>query len=475
MPYGNHSGVTGGTADQGSEDYSCYLPNAAIGWKQPNGFYYPPAFNSINLFFDNVAIRHFVIEPLFIAGTLNQDNEQVIQRYCTRNSEMFSGGFTDVDRQTVLNDDDGSLTGLAETISVNEDPFFNAPVETTECRSGIPATAKTSPYDYVTTVIYPKCAIAASNYKPPAGKPALEYCSAPGSPLATLPEVWSKPCSNSQCYGVPLYRQLLTADEKLHPPSPDPSIRMMGSALYQRSNLTVNHGKFYIDTTISGDQQREKVLPPNQSHHVNVFMGGETYYLFLLFAKEDTRQTYEMYVGKNQADSFLESNVNMTRVAPKSTPFTFTPGTWPNNWERSYDPASGILSVTMNLSDIHPEIVEQMETQCLPSSVCKWDHPNSDSGKEKQCITSLTAGHALYEEFVQGEICENAVLAVDCPAGGCYGFSVKFPDDFTTSVSPDPRPAPGYFADDPDFNWNVDWVFPDADLAGDCADPVTAP
>ena len=43
----------------------CYLPNAAIGWKQPNGFYYPPAFHSKNLFFNNVDIRHFVIEPLF--------------------------------------------------------------------------------------------------------------------------------------------------------------------------------------------------------------------------------------------------------------------------------------------------------------------------------------------------------------------------------------------------------------------------
>src|SRR5262249_49730813 len=27
---------------------SCYLPNAAIAWKQPNGFYYPPAFDSNN-------------------------------------------------------------------------------------------------------------------------------------------------------------------------------------------------------------------------------------------------------------------------------------------------------------------------------------------------------------------------------------------------------------------------------------------
>jgi hypothetical protein len=44
---------------------ACYLPNAAIAWKQPNGFYYPPAFHSKSLFFDKMDIRHFVIEPLF--------------------------------------------------------------------------------------------------------------------------------------------------------------------------------------------------------------------------------------------------------------------------------------------------------------------------------------------------------------------------------------------------------------------------
>ena len=46
---------------------SCYLPNAAIGWKQPNGFFYPPAFHSTNLFFSNVDIRHYVVDPLFQA------------------------------------------------------------------------------------------------------------------------------------------------------------------------------------------------------------------------------------------------------------------------------------------------------------------------------------------------------------------------------------------------------------------------
>jgi cell migration-inducing and hyaluronan-binding protein len=52
---------------------SCYLPNAAIGWKQPNGFYYPPAFHSQNLFFDNVPIRHIVIEAIVRAQSAFPD------------------------------------------------------------------------------------------------------------------------------------------------------------------------------------------------------------------------------------------------------------------------------------------------------------------------------------------------------------------------------------------------------------------
>ena len=47
----------------------CYLPNAAIAWKQPNGFFYPPAFHWTNLFFNNVDIRHYVIDPLFKQNT----------------------------------------------------------------------------------------------------------------------------------------------------------------------------------------------------------------------------------------------------------------------------------------------------------------------------------------------------------------------------------------------------------------------
>ena len=102
---------------------NCYIQNAAIAWKQPNGFYYPPTFHSHNLFFHNVDIRHYVIDPQFanmpsppitnIFGTYLTDKAQVLSRYCppqNANTNYFLG-YTGIDRQTVLTDDDGSLTG----------------------------------------------------------------------------------------------------------------------------------------------------------------------------------------------------------------------------------------------------------------------------------------------------------------------------------------------------------------------------
>ena len=112
--------------------------------------------------------------------------------------------FSDVDRQTELNDDDGSLTGLdgwltapTETISVNEDPFFRAPVQTAQCRSNLgvdgtnackgknppqPATARTSPYGYVTTALFP-------DYDPRDNTDKDQS------------SLWNTTCSNENCTG----------------------------------------------------------------------------------------------------------------------------------------------------------------------------------------------------------------------------------------------------------------------------------
>ena len=188
-------------------------------------FTIPPAFHSANLYFRNsVDIRHFVIEPLFVQGgkfAFQSDDDRVKTNYCTfalNNPEGVGGSFGNfsaIDRQTILNDDDGSLTGLKNTISVNEDPFFNAPTETLECQSE--ETARTSPYDYVTTVVYPGCV-----EKGDCGG----HCRIDGKSCAIDDNCakiankdnscnlegafWGGDCGSSFCYGVPLYRQFLT-------------------------------------------------------------------------------------------------------------------------------------------------------------------------------------------------------------------------------------------------------------------------
>src|ERR1035438_97742 len=286
------------------------MPNAAIAWKQSNGFYYPPAFHSNKLFFNNVDIRHFVIEPLFQPNTFTTDLNKAQARYCIYQSDMFSN-FTDIDRQTELSDDDGSLTGLLgpinlksktydPAISINKDRFFNVPVETAQCASDIPklmqqgancpyakqgypdlcATANTSPYEYVTTVVFPDCGVTGS-------------CNLSGGN-------WGVDCEDQSCYGGALC---------------------------------------CVDTAGSNAIQSQ------QGANTNVFVGGQTYYVFQLFAKPDTSVTYQIYVGKDFDPS---TQLAPLRVNQLNNPPTFTPGPWgsyPCPQGGCFDSSTGILTI----------------------------------------------------------------------------------------------------------------------------------
>ena len=116
---------------------------------------------------NNVDIRHYVIEPLTeqrIRRTLIKYKKDYAQQQGLNNG---FDNYTDVDRQTELSDDDGTMTGFERTISVNEDPYFGAPVQAPQCKSNLNVdpqyacapqpsgdlrksvpTARTSPYDH---------------------------------------------------------------------------------------------------------------------------------------------------------------------------------------------------------------------------------------------------------------------------------------------------------------------------------------
>jgi cell migration-inducing and hyaluronan-binding protein len=146
--------------------------------------------------------------------------------------------------------------------------------------------------------------------------------------------IWSQECTNPACYGVPLYRQYLTGVDagdaakstgevktwyangcvgnKTTAACRFPFVRMGGQSTYQRSTLTVNHGTFFLDTTASENLQQHREnfsfvtncddTPAGKAcsqRSVNVFQKGGTYYMFFLYAKRTTRQTYQIYVGQN--------------------------------------------------------------------------------------------------------------------------------------------------------------------------------
>jgi hypothetical protein len=437
----------------------CYLPNAAIAWKQPNGFYYPPAFHSDNLFFNNVDIRHFVIEPLFKStGLFLSDPVQSRARYCTYDPSMFTG-FTDVDRQTELNDDDGTLTGLIgpETqtgligsVSVNQDPFFNAPLQTPECLSDVnvtpsnsvtspklyAGTAVTSPYDYVTTVVFPNCAASG-------GK-----CTEQNEPQSLSP--WSADCTNQNCYGVPLYRENLIPGEIDTSPKGVP-IRLMGQATFQRSSLTVNNGRYYVDTSPSLAAQKAANPVTKNVTLFNVFRKGGTYYVFLLFAKPKTantpgtKQTYDIYVGTG-FDKTTTDQLWLTRVQLPSSYEFQPPKPFPQDLA-TYDSNTGILTVTMDMSrfpNFATEYGAERKTQCQPETFCQWIASPEMGEDNCQCATSIfsppTSTFQSAECTKTNGICHWASQDVSCPSGGCYGFGFKLTDNFVTSDTP-PNPV----------------------------------
>jgi hypothetical protein len=504
-----------------------FLPNAAIGWKQPNGFYYPPAFHSKNLFFNNVDIRHYVIQPLFSPGTYLTDEKRLNSEFAgvrAGQTGLFTG-FTDVDRQTELNDDDGTLTGFRDTISVNEDAFYSGPIQAPQCKSNIgvdpkyacagkqspkapPPTARTSPYDYVTTVIYPGCAIKKSGNMPP-GWPGACGSAIDDKPYddpaqggrwlrkAMRGGTWSRDCASAYCFGVPIYRQFLTSDttaanprewqtwsSKCKKPTDDttgkvkkdcnfPFARMSGASIWQRDVMTVNNGKFFIDTTVSADTQQTTDDLGNKKdanavyvecdikkkagtggncepRSVNVFQEKETYYVFLLFAKKNTKQTYQIYVGDNGTFK-PASDFKAVKVTEVDVPFAYT------DWKQGFDsnnpknpvkplqaelissatgkpdPKGDVLQVTVDLSKVpatDAELDPKKATSetCKPDSFCKWSGATCTTSlkdDDPQVVTNPSL------KTIANNVCgEWAVKDLDSPAGGRLGFSFTLPAGF---------------------------------------------
>jgi hypothetical protein len=459
---------------------TCYLPNAAIGWKQPNGFYYPPAFHSQNLMFQTSNIRHFVVEPLFEPGVWppQGDAGEIRARYCPgSDSPALFQNFTDIDRQTVLNDGvpdrlesilvtipggDGSLTGLVgaqtrpdnapkrETISINEDPFFNAPLETVECASdrhmsdqdgkGAPGSAKTSPYEWLTTAMVADCAIG---YHACENNPK-DLC--PNECLEGGQAYWTHQGATPDTFGVPLYRQYLTKDELGQVDTVRPRILMLGQGNGQRSTLTINHGHYYIDTSYDCANQGGCIAPPVGQHGNSVFLGGHSYYVYFVYGRQSTRMTFDIYLGpKDETGNWKVSGVRgiFDTDTFKFDNFELADAPWIEPPSYNEDNHTLTVGVDLSKSSIAHEFDSELKDSCAPSTYCE---VKTDVIGRKTC--GCKAGSGCKDDVV----CSWGPKDPDCPETGCYGFVFTMPDDFVAPAQPVLPPAAEPFTKDSYFN-----------------------
>ena len=212
------------------------------------------------------------------------------------------------------------------------------------------------------------------------------------------------------------------------------------------------------------------------------FRGGQEYYVFFLYAKPDTRQIYQVYVGDalGLPDFNPERDVKMVRADIGGTnQLTFKSEGFPEGWRREYDPESGILTVTVDMSV--KGISEQFTSLklkkglCQPRSFCSWDETTKTCG----CNEALNDRNSplynpeLYQDCIEKggtegrTVCSWAGNDIDCPDGLCFGFSFKLPDMFEADGM-DERPEAVPFQEDSNYGWCIDWNKADADLAGSC-------
>jgi len=231
------------------------------------------------------------------------------------------------------------------------------------------------------------------------------------------------------------------------------SIRMMGQQIGQRSSLTVNHGTYYVDTTVGAATQCSptdvatclsgaKESAGRAITGVNVFKANEVYYLLLIFAKEDTEQTYQIYVGpvpakKNGEDpldpiSYL--NLKLGQAEIKTVPIGFSNfarlpagrAKWLNDKQDT-----GVVEITIAAKDLPGLgglVTQARRNKCRPATFCQ----------------SSTDGNACNGVPGVGldEVCRWAIADLDCPAGGCVSIQWTMPSTFKTDPTPNPRPAP---------------------------------
>lgn len=418
--------------DTGSGSGQFEVVDAAIGWKQPNGFYYPPAFAFRKSGFDSTSERHNVFDQYkeYVQG--NVIGAPIHQ-------PLFDfGDATPIDFTTILNDLDGSLNGMIpsgasikseRTSGLSNNDFFDAPNGMAQCHS---FGTQTLPFEFVTTVVTkllaPITTSSGSSYTDPnwmGGKPAVPVYRQ--LKLSTSGDACST--TSSVCDGANLGCRRGTF--------------FMGAQIGAAPGLTMQNGTFYVDT----DAQAMSCVKAT-GYAPATFTAGDAYLVHHLYASDDSAVTYQIYVGTNYQDNgqwvrvnphkHSVASANQMSVVAKSTPFG----------SASYDQTSGILTVTLDNSTIEsdyafPATAAAAANACQPRNLCQPDiahqqctlassfsEPGLSNTVKDVCEYWVTRTNAVGADATYTD---DRVFLNDCPEGGCIGYAFTLPSGFSGS------------------------------------------
>ncbi|MFN8643231.1 MAG: hypothetical protein U0802_16815 [Candidatus Binatia bacterium] len=412
--------------------------DAAVGWKQPNGFYYPPAFAFENTAFFGDTVRHNVVDQYgtYVQGTLTDPAKPStyapLQTYT---------GITPIDASTILNDLDGTFTGTCwgescdtlsdpdpqrRTASVSANHFFDAPSQAPECLS---VGVQTSPGDFLTSVIAPLTSDG----------------------TAIDPTVWGTYPT------VAIYRQRLLDSETSCSGSVcdgsawscEQATFMMGAENGQAPYLTANDGVYYIDTDATAQAPS---CVANANFSAAPFAAGQPYVVYQLFAKDDSTVTYQLYTGTGATGQWVWVQPHLTSASAPSNNMVVTPIDDPTLLQQLAAQATvgqdGVLQLTFDSSLIAADFAfaaRDADEKCVPRDACQiaadgsgcelastFAEPDLAAAVDDICQTWATR--------VAGTTATSNDLSLsDCPANGCLGYRFTLPSSWT----PQPYAAVG--------------------------------
>ena len=443
------------------------VPNAAVGWKQTNFFYYPPAFSFKGTSFaTDGSLRHNVLDQNLSYTSGLSVPPGNLGRYTVKDLQA-----TPIDVTTILNDMDGSLNGLVpvavppnqkqlnntQSVGLSNNPFYDVPYSIAQCDS---VGTTTEPNAHVSTVI------------------ASLDSSTPTKTYGQIENTFG-----SQTPAVAVYRQLLTGSSgeqcttntNVCTPGGTNCCRrgtfFMGAYIGQAPGLTMNKGIYYIDTDTP-------IQTAGAGISLASFTAGNTYGVYNLYANSKTSVQYQFYVGTGQALSSLA--FNWIRVFPHVSIASSSAGSLkvsvdtsdnaattqiipslsiPSQTNPYYDSVSGMLYVTLShagYKGFYQNTISQKQANsnydsevCYPRNLCTMSTNNqcvrsstfTESGLKTQinevCQYWATRTTQEMEDTLATTNSAGTVYLNDCPTGGCLGFSFTLPSGFT------PRPYKG--------------------------------